>query len=107
VVVEHRRLWHAGVLGRLAPAYLLAAVPVLLVGAGVVAIVEMVYRLMKDDASSAHLRVFGFTLDATRSLFWIAVSASIALGILLLRKVGRTVSDERHRASAMLRQEQT
>jgi branched-chain amino acid transport system permease protein len=107
VVVEHRRLWRAGVLGRLAPAYLLAAVPVLLVGAGVVAIVEMVYRLMKEDASSAHLRIFGLTLDATRGLFWIAVAAAIALGMLLLRKVGRTLSDERHRVSAMLRQEQT
>jgi branched-chain amino acid transport system permease protein len=107
VVVEHRRLWHAGVLGRLAPAYLLAAVPVLLVGAGLVAVVEMVYRLLKEDAASAHLRVFGFTLDATRGLFWIAVAAAIAIGILLLRKVARTVSDERHRAYATLRQERT
>ncbi len=107
VVVEHRRLWHAGVLGRLAPAYLLAAVPVLLVGAGLVAMVEMVYRLMKEDAASAHLRVFGLTLDATRGLFWIAVAAAIAVGILLLRKVARTVSDERHRAYATLRQERT
>ncbi len=107
VVVEHRRLWRAGVLGRLAPAYLLAAVPVLLVGAALVAVVEMVYRLMKEDAASAHLRVFGFTLDATRGLFWIAVAAAIAVGILLLRKVARTVSDERHRAYATLRQERT
>ena len=105
VVVEHRRLWHAGVLGRLAPAYLLAALPVLLVGAGVVAVVETVYRLMKED--SARLRVLGFTLDASRGLFWVAVVAAIALGMLLLRKVARTVSDERHRAYATLRQERT
>jgi branched-chain amino acid transport system permease protein len=103
VVVEHRRLWQAGVLGRLAPAYLLAALPVLLVGAGVIAVVEMVYRVMKEQ--SAQLRVFGLTVDATRGLFWIAVAAAIALGVLLLRKVGRTVSDERHRAYATLRQE--
>jgi branched-chain amino acid transport system permease protein len=105
VVVEHRRLWQAGVLGRLAPAYLLAALPVLLVGAGVVAVVEMVYRLMKED--SARLRVLGFTLDASRGMFWVAVVAAIALGMLLLRKVARTVADERHRAQAMLRQERT
>ena len=105
VVVEHRRLWHAGVLGRLAPAYLLAALPVLLVGAGVVAVVETVYRLTKED--SARLRVLGFTLDASRGLFWVAVVAAIALGMLLLRKVARTVSDERHRAYATLRQERT
>ena len=105
VVVEHRRLWHAGVLGRLAPAYLLAALPVPLVGAGVVAVVETVYRLMKED--SARLRVLGFTLDASRGLFWVAVVAAIALGMLLLRKVARTVSDERHRAYATLRQERT
>ena len=107
VVVEHRRLWHAGVLGRLAPAYLLAAVPVLLVGVGVVAIVEMVYRLMKDDPAAAQMRVFGVTLDPTRAVFWIAVAATIALGVLLFRRVARTVSDERHRAFATLRQEQT
>ena len=105
VVVEHRRLWHAGVLGRLAPAYLLAALPVLLVGAGVVAVVETVYRLMKED--SARLRVLGFTLDASRGLFWVAVVAAIALGMLLLRKVARTVSDERHRAYSTLREERT
>jgi len=105
VVVEHRRLWHAGVLGRLAPAYLLAALPVLLVGAGVVAVVETVYRLMKED--SARLRVLGFTLDASRGLFWVAVVAAITVGMLLLRKVARTVSDERHRAYATLRQERT
>jgi branched-chain amino acid transport system permease protein len=103
VVVEHRRLWQAGVLGRLAPAYLLAALPVLLVGAGVIAVVEMVYRVMKEQ--SARLRVFGLTVDATRGLFWVAVALAIALGVLLLRKVGRTVSDERHRAYATLRQE--
>ena len=104
VVVEHRRLWQAGVLGKLAPAYLLASLPVLLVGGGVVAVVEMVYRVMKEQ--SAQLRVFGVTVDATRGLFWIAVAAAIALGVLLLRKVGRTVSDERHRVYATLRQEQ-
>ena len=103
VVVEHRRLWQAGVLGKLAPAYLLAALPVLLVGGGVVAVVEMVYRVMKEQ--TAQLRVFGVTVDATRGLFWIAVAAAIALGVLLLRKVGRTVSDERHRVYATLRQE--
>jgi len=76
----------------------------LLVGGGVVAVVEMVYRVMKEQ--SAQLRVFGVTVDATRGLFWIAVAAAIALGVLLLRKVGRTVSDERHRVYATLRQEQ-
>ena len=105
VVVEHRRLWRAGVLGRLAPAYLLAALPVLLVGAGVVAVVETVYRLMKED--SAQLRVLGFTLDASRGLFWVAVVATIAVGMLLLRKVARTVSHERHRVYATLTQERT
>jgi branched-chain amino acid transport system permease protein len=103
VIVEHRRLWQAGVLGKLAPAYLLAALPVLLVGAGVVAVVEIVYRAMKEQ--SAHVRVFGMTVDATRGLFWIAVAAAIAVGMLLLRKVGRTVSGERQRVSATLRQE--
>jgi hypothetical protein len=76
---------------------------VLLVGAGVIAVVEMVYRVMKEQ--SARLRVFGLTVDATRGLFWVAVALAIALGVLLLRKVGRTVSDERHRAYATLRQE--
>jgi len=105
VVVEHRRMWRAGVLGRVAPAYLLAALPVFLVGAGVIAVVETVYRLMKED--SARLRVLGFTLDASRGLFWVSVVAAIALGVLLLRKVARTVSDERHRAHASLREERT
>jgi branched-chain amino acid transport system permease protein len=105
VVVEHRRMWRAGVLGRVAPAYLLAALPVFLVGAGVIAVVETVYRLMKED--SARLRVLGFTLDASRGLFWVSVVAAIALGVLLLRKVARTVSDERHRAHATLREERT
>jgi hypothetical protein len=93
------------VLGRVAPAYLLAALPVFLVGAGVIALVETVYRLMKED--SARLRVLGFTLDASRGLFWVSVVAAIALGVLLLRKVARTVSDERHRAHASLREERT
>jgi len=51
--------------------------------------------------------VLGFTLDASRGLFWVAVAAAIAVGMLLLRKIGRTVSDERHRAIATLRQERT
>jgi branched-chain amino acid transport system permease protein len=106
ILVEQKRLWQAGQLRRMAPTYLMAAIPIVLLGCGIVAVVEMAYRLVNSTQSAAlPVRLFGVHLDATHIPSWVGTAAALALGFLLLRAVSRRISVNRSAAYAGMQQE--
>ena len=81
------RLYRAGVLGKLAPWYLLVAGPAVLLLGGLLSVVEMAYRALASN-EPARLRWLGFELDPARGPSWaIALLALLAgAGLLALAR---------------------
>ncbi len=94
ILAQHRRVWDAGLVHRLVPPYLLAAVPLAILVSGVVALVEMAYAAVNStDPDSAPMRLFLVTLDADRKIHWVAAAAVAAVGLALLVLAWRRVSE--------------
>jgi branched-chain amino acid transport system permease protein len=82
----------AGRWRELAWPYLLALAAMLLALAGLVGIVEMVYRLSEQGASTV-LRVAGAAFDARTLPPWIAFGILFGLGLAAVRRVARFVGE--------------
>jgi branched-chain amino acid transport system permease protein len=83
-VIRARRL------GELAVPYGLAAGAGLVSILGLIGIVEMVYRLSEQGASTV-LDVFGLSFDAQTAMPWIVFAAVLAAGLVALRYASRLV----------------
>ena len=93
ILAEHRMVWRAGLLGRLVPSYLLAALPTALLVAGTIAMVEMAYAAVNAvERGTTELHILGVPLDGAAALSWVEAAASIAAGLFLLRLAGKKVS---------------
>jgi branched-chain amino acid transport system permease protein len=93
ILARHRRALQAGLLGRLAPAYLLAAAPTALLVAGVITLVEMSYALSEPaERGTSRLRFLGLVLEPGRLLPWIGAAAAAGAGLWLLRLAWRAVA---------------
>jgi branched-chain amino acid transport system permease protein len=82
----------AGRWRELALPYLLALAALLLALAGLVGIVEMVYRLSEQGASTV-LTVAGFAFDAKTLPPWIVFGAVLAAGLAAVRRAARFVGE--------------
>ena len=76
--------------GKLALPYAFAAVAALVALGGMIGIVEMVYRLSEQGAST-ELTVFGWTFDARSNPPWIVFGGVLAAGLIALRIAARFV----------------
>jgi len=76
--------------GELALPYALAAAAGLVALAGLIGIVEMVYRLSEQGASTV-LNVFGLSFDARTTPPWIGFALVLAAGLVALRYASRLV----------------
>lgn len=94
VIALQRALWQARLLGRLLPHYLATAVPVLVLLAGLVGLVELAYALLAGEgatAGDAAVKVLGMQVHLRSATPWaaaLAVSAAGAAGLYWLG--GRT-----------------
>ena len=79
-------------LGSMAVPYLLAGGAALLALAGVIGIVEMMYRLSEQGASSS-LSVLGWSFDAKNALPWAVFGLALAGGLVALRYTSRLVGE--------------
>jgi len=79
-------------LGELAVPYALAAGAGLIAIVGVIGIVEMVYRLSEQGASTV-LNVFGMAFDARTAMPWVVFAIVLAAGLVALRYASRLVGE--------------
>ena len=104
ILAEHRAVWRAGLLKRLMPSYLLAALPVALLVAGIISMVEMAYAAVNAaERGTTELHILGVRLDGATALSWVEAAASIGAGLFLLRLAGKKVSHGWQDVSAGLR----
>ena len=105
ILAEHRAVWRAGLLKRLMPSYLLAALPVALLVAGIISMVEMAYAAVNAaERGTTELHILGARLDGATALSWVEAAASIGAGLFLLRLAGEKVSHGWQDVSAGLRE---
>jgi len=99
LILMHQPLLAGGALRRVAPAYALALGPVLLLGAGAIALVETAHHLLVDDGQGTAMRLLGIGFDAKSPLAWLAIAALLAAGVWALRRVAPRVSGAYHEAA--------
>jgi branched-chain amino acid transport system permease protein len=82
-----RALWQARLLGRMLPHYLATAIPLLVLLAGLVGLVELAYSLLAGEGATAGdeaTRVLGMQVHLRSAMPWataLAVSAAGAAGL--------------------------
>ena len=99
LLLMHQPLLAAGTLRRVLPAYALALVPVLMLAAGVVLLIETSHHLLVKAAEGPAMRVLGMSYDADSPIVWAGLLALLVGGGLALRRVAPRVSDAFHAAS--------
>jgi branched-chain amino acid transport system permease protein len=88
VLAMQRALWQARLLGRMLPHYLATAIPLLVLLAGLVGLVELAYALLAGEGATAGdeaTRVLGMDLHLRSAMPWavaLAVSAAGAAGLV-------------------------
>jgi len=90
IAVQHK-LWQAGLLGRMLPHYLATALPVLVLLAGLVGLVELSYALLAGEgvgAGDTATRVMKMELHLNTPGPWLAALGVTALGLGLTRWIG-------------------
>jgi branched-chain amino acid transport system permease protein len=93
ILVEHKLVFEAGLLRRLAPSYLVASLPAALLVSGIIALVEMAYALVNGpERGTTQLKLLGVPLDGATALSWIGALATLALGLGLLRLAWRGIA---------------
>ena len=99
LLLMHQPMVAARTIGRVLRAYALAALPVLMVAAGGVLLIETAHHLMVKAAEGPAMRVLWISYQANSPWAWIGIALLIALGGLMLRRVAPRVSDAFHSAS--------
>ncbi|OHC64466.1 MAG: ABC transporter permease [Rhodocyclales bacterium GWA2_65_20] len=91
VIAMQRNLWQAGLFGRMVPHYLAATVPILVLMAGLVGLIEMSYALLAGEgvgAGDTATRVMGMQLQLASMEPWAIALATTAAGVALTRWIG-------------------
>jgi len=91
LLTMHKRLWDAGRLLNVLPAYAVVAIPMLLTFGGVVSLVEMAYH--HADGAEGPLRLFGAAIDVGSAASWLAALAGLTAGLFLLKLTWPRVSE--------------
>ncbi|MDK9703680.1 MAG: branched-chain amino acid ABC transporter permease [Sulfuritalea sp.] len=91
VIAIQRNLWLAGLFGRMVPHYLAVALPVLILLAGLVGLIEMSYALLAGEgvgAGDTATKVMKMELHLNTPGPWLAALGVTAAGLVLTRWIG-------------------
>jgi branched-chain amino acid transport system permease protein len=99
LVLRSRDIARASDALRVAPAYGIVALPLAVVAAGAVVIIEMSYRLSTQAELGTRMRVLWIGVDAASPWSWGTAGAALAVGILALHRMRRTIRRGRSEAS--------
>lgn len=98
LLLMHRPLAVSGTLGRVLPAYALAALPALALLGGLVLLIETSHHLLVKSAEGPAMKVFGVAYQATSPLAWAAILALLVAGFFAFRRTWPLVSAAWHAA---------
>ena len=101
LLMMHGPLWRArayGPLWRLALTYLIALMPALVMLAGLIIIIEMIYHRSVKASDGPAIVLFHMTLDTTNAMPWIAAIVLLAGGFFLFRRCWPVVGGAWHDA---------
>jgi branched-chain amino acid transport system permease protein len=99
LIMMHQPLWKRGTLPTVLPAYAVALIPAAAMTAGVILIVEMLFRIGVKEGEAAMLGVFGVHYPSTSSLLWSVAIALLVVGFLGFRMTWPVVANAWTRAS--------
>lgn len=99
VLLMHRPLIAARTVGRVLPAYLLAAGPALMLAAGLVLLIETSHQLMVKASDGPAMSALWVEYRADSPLVWLVIAVLVVAGALLLRRVAPKVAEAFHAAS--------
>ena len=103
LVMMHGPIWRAGALSGLSAAYALMLVPIALVAAGAVLVIEMTTHLGVKAAEGTGMKMFGISFDAKGVVPWLLALALLIGGGLIARLAWTRVAAAWDRAQAMAR----
>jgi branched-chain amino acid transport system permease protein len=92
LITMHRQIARPRALGGVLAAYGVALVPLALMMAGVVLVIEMSYRLSTQPELGTRMRVLWTSLDAASPWPWIVAAGLLAGGFMLFRTSLRVVA---------------
>jgi branched-chain amino acid transport system permease protein len=98
LIMIHRAPLRAGMLWRLAPAYVLLLATIAIFGAGAIMSIEMLNHVMTKAAEGPVITFFGYGFDTKDWHAWILPLAGLSLGGLALQRVFRPLSSAWDRA---------
>lgn len=101
VIALQRALWQARLLGRLLPHYLATAIPVAVLLAGLVGLVELAYALLAGEGATAGdeaVKVLGMQVHLRSAMPWAAALAVSAIGAAGLYWLGGRTKRALHAA---------
>ncbi|MFN0039526.1 MAG: branched-chain amino acid ABC transporter permease [Burkholderiales bacterium] len=87
----HKPVWHAGLLRRLVPSYLVAGVCGLVMLAGFCGLIELIYHHDSTDAGAKGFSYFGVLLDPGKASAWIGMLGLLAVGLGAFLRTSRRV----------------
>jgi branched-chain amino acid transport system permease protein len=93
LLMMHTPLWHARVVHRVLPAYLLALVPAVVALAGLSLVIEMAYRLLVKAPGESAMVFLGVPLDAARPLPWVVAAVALVGGFLAFRRTWPVIAN--------------
>ena len=92
LILRHEPLWRAGTLGRVVPAYLLAAGPAAVLLAGVILVIEMAHHVLVKANDGPAMTALWVTFNSHSPIPWVVAVALLVIGVLGLRWVGPRVT---------------
>jgi branched-chain amino acid transport system permease protein len=100
LIMMHRPLWRARALHRVLPAYLLALVPLLVMLAGTILMVEMFHHLAVKAAEGPAMNFAGIPFQANAVGPWLVGILAAGGGFVLFRRTFGVVAEAWNRATA-------
>jgi branched-chain amino acid transport system permease protein len=86
VLMKHRPLIKAGLLGRMLPSYAIAFVPTLAMIAGLMLVIETTVHYTVNPGDDSHIRAFGIGFDAASPYIWAMALILLVGGFAVARK---------------------
>jgi len=93
LVLMHRPLVRTGTLSRVFPSYALAAVPALMLFAGVVLLIETSHHLLVKASEGPNVHALWISYNASSPAAWTGIVALLAIGFLAFRRTWPIVSN--------------